>query len=113
MRIPSSQGAECRLDGFFEWMDSPEGGQAIETLGNLLDLMEDVQVDPNQRKLVWPDAGPLNLQHSIAHIQKRYSDFSVEEIEEHLLWWIESGYGPDNCSRSKWMSSKGSPSMGR
>ena len=89
------------LDGFFEWMDSPEGGRAMEVLDNLLDLMEDVQVDPKQRKFVWPDAGPLNFQHSIAHIQKEYPDFSVEEIEGHLLWWIGGGYGPDNCSHKQ------------
>jgi hypothetical protein len=89
------------LDGFFEWMDSPEGRRAMEVLDNLLDLMEDVQVDPKQRKFVWPDAGPLNLQPSIAQIRKEYPDFSVEEIEDHLLWWIESGYGPDNCSRKQ------------
>jgi len=86
------------LDGFFEWMDSPEGERATEVLDTLLDLMEDVQVDPKQRRFVWPDAGQLTLQQSIEHIQKRCPDFSVEEIEGHLLYWIESGYGPDNCS---------------
>ena len=45
------------LDGFFEWMDSPEGERATEVLDTLLDLMADVDVDPKQRRLVWPDAG--------------------------------------------------------
>jgi hypothetical protein len=89
------------LDGFFAWMDSPEGERAQEVLDTLLDLMEDVQVDPKQRKFVWPDAGPLDLQQSIEHIQKQCPDFSVEEIEGHLLFWIESGYGPDNCSQEQ------------
>ena len=48
------------LDGFFAWMDSPEGERAQEVLDTLLDLMEDVQVDPKQRKFVWPDARPLD-----------------------------------------------------
>ena len=89
------------LDGFFEWMDSPEGERATEVLDTLLDLMADVQVDPKQRRFVWPDAGPLTLQQSIEHIQKQCPDFSVEEIEGHLLYWIESGYGPDNCSEQQ------------
>jgi hypothetical protein len=49
------------LDGFFEWMDSPEGERATEVLDTLLDLMEGVQVDPKQRRFVWPDAGQLNF----------------------------------------------------
>ena len=89
------------LDGFFEWMDSPEGERATEVLDTLLDLMADVHVDPKQRRLVWPDAGQLNLQQSIEHIQTQCPDFSVEEIEGHLLYWIESGYGPDNCSEQQ------------
>ena len=86
------------LDGFFAWMDSPEGERAQEVLDTLLDLMEDVQVGPKQRKFVWPDAGPLDLQQSIEHIQKQCPDFSVEEIEGHLLYWIESGYNPEDHS---------------
>ena len=89
------------LDGFFEWMDSPEGERATEVLDTLLDLMADVHVDPKQRRFVWPDAGQLTLQQSIEHIQKQCPDFSVEEIEGHLLYWIESGYGPDNCSEQQ------------
>ena len=89
------------LDGFFEWMDSPEGERATEVLDTLLDLMEGVQVDPKQRRFVWPDAGQLTLQQSIEHIRKQCPDFSVEEIEGHLLYWIESGYGPDNCSEQQ------------
>ena len=86
------------LDGFFEWMDSPEGERAQEVLDTLLDLMEDVQVDVKQRKFVWPDAGALDLQQCIEHIQKQCPDFSVEEIEGHLLYWIESGYNPEDHS---------------
>ena len=74
------------LDGFFEWMDSPEGERAQEVLDTLLDLMEDVQVDPKRRKFVWPDAGPLDLQQSVEHIRKQCPDFMVDEIEGHLLY---------------------------
>jgi hypothetical protein len=86
------------LDGFFEWMDLPEGERATEVLDTLLDLMDDVQVDVKQRKFVWPDARGLNLQQCIEHIQKQCPDFSVEEIEGHLLYWIESGYNPEDHS---------------
>jgi len=77
------------LDGFLEWIDSPEGERATEVLDTLLDLMDDVEVDVKQRLFVWPDAGTLNLRQCIEHIQKQCPDFSVEEIEGHLLYWIE------------------------
>src|SRR4029077_18374563 len=47
------------LDGLFEWMDSPEGQQSIEVRDVLWNLVEDVQLDAKQRKLIWPDAMPL------------------------------------------------------
>jgi len=53
--------------------------------------------------------GPLDLQHSIEHIQKQCPDFSVEEIEGHVLFWIESGYTVrTTVPRSNWRSLKGS-----
>ena len=75
-----------------------EGERATEVLDTLLDLMDDVPVDVKQRQFVWPDAGRLNLQQCIEHIQKQCPDFRVEEIEGHLLYWIESGYNPENHS---------------
>ena len=34
------------VDGFFAWMDSPEGERAQEVLDTLLDLMEEVSGRP-------------------------------------------------------------------
>jgi hypothetical protein len=73
----------------------------MEVFDTLSDLIEDVRLDAKQRKFVWPDAGHLDLQQSIEHIQKQYPDLSSEEIEEHLLYWIEGGYAPDDYSREQ------------
>jgi hypothetical protein len=89
------------LDELVEWRDSPEGERSMEVFDTLSDLMEDVRLDAKQRKFVWPDAECLDLQQSIERIQKQYPDFSREEIEEHLLYWIESGYAPDDYSREE------------
>ena len=89
------------LDDLLEWRDSPEGERSMEVFHTLWGLIEDVHVDAKQRKFVWPDGERLNLQHSIEHVQRQYPDFSGEEIEEHLLYWIESGYAPDNYSRAQ------------
>ena len=63
------------LDGLFDWMDLPEGQQCIAVRDVLWDLLEDVQLDAKQRKLIWPDAEPLDLEQSIQRIQKEYPDF--------------------------------------
>src|ERR1700681_1256204 len=60
------------LDGLFDWMGSPEGQQSIEVRDVLWNLLEDVQLDAKQRKLIWPDAESLDLKQSIQHVQKQY-----------------------------------------
>ena len=89
------------FDELIEWRDSPEGERSMDVFDTLTDLMEDVRLDAKQRKFVWPDAEHLDLLQSIEHIQKQYPDFSGEEIEEHPLYWIESGYAPDDYSREE------------
>ena len=63
------------LDGLFEWMDSPEGQQSIAIRDVLWGLLEHVQLDAKQRKLIWPDAERLDLEQSIRRVQKKYPDF--------------------------------------
>jgi hypothetical protein len=89
------------LDDLLEWRDSPEGERSMEVFDTLSDLIEDVQVDAKQRKFVWPDGERLTLQQSIERTQKHYPDISDKEIEEHLLYWIESGYAPDHYSEAQ------------
>ena len=59
------------LDGLFDWMDSPEGQQCIAVRDVLWDLLEDVQLDAKQRKLIWPVVTPANL--------ARYSGYGGDE----------------------------------
>ena len=89
------------LDGLLDWMGSPAGQQCIAERDVLWDLMEHVQLDAKQRKLIWPDAEPLDLEQSIQRIQKEYPDFPRSEIEEFLLNWIDMGYDPQNYSQAQ------------
>lgn len=88
------------LDGLFEWMDSPEGQNSIAIRDALWDLLEGVQLDAKKRKLIWPEAEPLDLEQSIRRVQKEYPDFPRDEIEEFLLDWIDS-YAPENYSQAQ------------
>jgi hypothetical protein len=89
------------LDGLLDWMGSPEGQQCIAVRDVLWDLMEHVQIDAKQRKLIWPDAEPLDLEQSIQRIQKEYPEFLRGQIEEFLLNWIDMGYDPQNYSQAQ------------
>ena len=95
------------VDGFLEWMGSPEGQQCIEAHDVLWDLLEDVQVDAKQRQLIWPGAKRaarkerLDLDQSVQRIQKLHPVFSRDEVEEFLLDWIDMGYDPENYSQAQ------------
>ncbi len=78
------------LDGLFEWMDSPEGQKSIAIHDDLWELLEHVQLDAKQRKLIWPDAERLDLEQSIQRVQKEHPDFPRDEVEDFLL---NSGLG--------------------
>ena len=88
------------LDGLFEWMDSPEGQKSIAIRDVLWDLLEQVQLDAKQRKLIWPDAERLDLEQSIRRVQKKCPDFPRDEVEEFLLNWLDS-YEPENYSQAQ------------
>jgi hypothetical protein len=88
------------VDGFLEWMGSPEGQQCIEIHDDLWVLLEGVQLDAKQRRLIWPDAERLDLEQSIQRIQKLYPNFPRDEVEEFLLNWIDS-YDPENYSQTQ------------
>jgi hypothetical protein len=86
------------IEGFFEWMDSPEGEKHREIYDALSKLLEDVHLDASERKVIWPDAERLDIEQSVQRIQKRYRDFPRGEIEEFMIDWIDMGYEPENYS---------------
>jgi hypothetical protein len=89
------------IDEFFEWMDSPEGGHYMEISNVIWTLLEDVQLDARQRKVIWPGAQRLDLEQSVQRIQKLHPDFPREGIEEALINWIEMEYAPESYSEAQ------------
>jgi hypothetical protein len=89
------------LEELLEWRDSPEGKQAMEISDVLRLLLTDVQVDAKGRKFIWHDAEQLDLEQSVQRIQKQYPNFPSERIKDYLLYWIETGYAPENYSQAQ------------
>jgi hypothetical protein len=89
------------LEDLLEWRDSPEGEQFAELADTLCDLMEDVQLDAEQRKFIWPDGQHLGIDQSVQRIQKQYPDFRRDWIEEYLIDWMEMDYAPEHYSQAQ------------
>ena len=89
------------FEDLLEWRDSPEGQQFAEFADALCDLMEDVHLDAAQRRFIWPDGKRLDLNQSVAHIQKQYHGFRRDWIEEYLIDWIDMDYAPEHYSRAQ------------
>jgi hypothetical protein len=83
-----------------DWMDSPEGHSSIEVSDILWDLMEDVQLDARQRKIIWPEGKGLSIDQSVDRIHTLYPDFPSERIASFLTSWIEQ-YAPDSYSEEQ------------
>jgi hypothetical protein len=86
---------------FWSWPDSPEDDLWFEMSDTLEVLLKDVGLDARERKLLWPNAGPLDLNKSIRHINQQYPDFPEDKITEFLIFWIEALYVPQGCSDCK------------
>jgi len=87
---------------FWSWPDTPEGQQWIEISDKAEVLLKDVGIDPEERKLIWPDAVRLDLDQSIRRINKQYPCFSADTIKEFLIFWLQAPYVMlDGCSKSK------------
>jgi hypothetical protein len=87
---------------FWSWSDTPEGEQWIEISDKLDVLLKDVGIDPEERKLIWPDAIRLDLDQSIRRINKQYPCFSEDTIKEFMIFWLQAPYAMlDGYSKSK------------
>jgi hypothetical protein len=86
------------LDGFLDWMESPDGEQSMDVMDTVFGLLEDVAVDAKARQLIWPDGQRLSIDESVQRIHAAYSQFPVERIEDRVISWLEMGYVPENSS---------------
>jgi hypothetical protein len=53
------------LDGFSEWMDSPEGELSIEVSDAVWELLETASVDAGKRHIIWEDGEELDIDQSL------------------------------------------------
>ena len=89
------------LEGFLEWMDSPEGELSGDVSDAVWAMLQKADVDANRRKIIWGDGKRLSIPESVQRIHADRPDFPPELIEEHLIGWLEMEYEPPNCSQKQ------------
>jgi len=89
------------LDGFLEWMDSPEGGLSSEVSDAVWTSLEKADVDAKKRKIIWDDGKALSIIESVQRIHADCPDFPLDLIETHLIGWLEMEFAPPNYSQKQ------------
>jgi len=89
------------LEGFSGWMDSAEGELSSEVLDAVWMLLEKVDVDAKNRKIIWEDGKRLSITESVQRIHAGCPDFPLDLIETHLIGWLEMEFAPPASSQEQ------------
>jgi hypothetical protein len=102
MAVTPAWGDETFFDEMAEWWDSPDGSMWLDMLCDLEEVaLKDVGLDARQRKFLWPDVGPLDLDQSARRLNQQYPQFPEDKTKEFLVYWIQQGYVPQGYSESQ------------
>jgi hypothetical protein len=89
------------IEGFLQWMASPEAQRSSEVRDTVWHLLEKADVDAKRRKIIWEDAQRLSITQSVQRIHADYPDLPLELIEEHLIGWLEMEFAPPTYSEKQ------------
>ena len=89
------------IEELFEWMDSPRGQLPDEVREAAWQILEKVDVDAANRKLIWDDGRRLSIDESVQRIHGDYPELPVELIETHLIAWLEMEFAPKTYSQEQ------------
>ena len=85
-------------DAFLEWMGSSEGEHSVYALDLVFAALENADVDPRRRKIVWDDGKRLSIDQSADGIHAaEHPDVPRDLIETHVVGWLE-GFAPESYS---------------
>jgi hypothetical protein len=88
-------------EGLAAWMDSPEGEISSEALDAVWMLLEKVDVDAKNRKIIWEDGKRLSITESVQRIHAGCPEFPLDLIETHLIGWLEMEFAPPTSSQEQ------------
>jgi len=83
------------IEGLMEYMSSPRGQLSDEVREVTWQILEEVDVDAANRKLIWDDGKRLSIDESVQRIHREYPEYPVDLIEARLVAWIEMEFAPE------------------
>lgn len=89
------------IEGLFEYMASPEGQLADEVREVSWQLLEKVDVDAADRKLIWEDGNRLSIDESVQRLHAQCAEYPVDLIESCLTSWLEGEFAPKSYSQEQ------------
>ncbi len=83
------------IEGLMEYMSSPRGQLSDEVREVTWQILEEVDVDAADRKLIWDDGKRLSIDESVQRIHREYPEYPVDLIEARLVAWLEMEFAPE------------------
>jgi hypothetical protein len=83
------------IEGLMEYMSSPRGQLSDEVREVTWQILEEVDVDAADRKLIWDDGKRLSIDESVQRIHQEYPEYPVDLIEARVVSWLEMEFTPE------------------
>jgi hypothetical protein len=83
------------IEGLMEHMSSPRGQLSDEVREVTWQILEEVDVDAADRKLIWDDGKRLSIDESVQRIHQEYPEYPVDLIEARVVSWLEMEFTPE------------------
>ena len=81
------------LARLFQWLDTEEGMISMKAIDDVAAALEGVDLDVEERRIVWPDGKRLTIDQTVKRIQNNTAiDFHV--IESSVICWLEMRFEP-------------------
>lgn len=78
---------------FLDWMKSEDGHASQEALDLVHESLEGADLDPKDRKIIWPDGSRRTVKETADRIAKK-SSLPLPKITGHVIGWLEMGWEP-------------------
>ncbi len=89
------------LEGLMDWMDSPRGQLSNEVREEVWCILEQMDIDAKNRKIIWDDGQQLSISESVERIAQEYRQFPADLIESHLVSFLEMEFAPEHYSQEQ------------
>jgi hypothetical protein len=89
------------IEGLMEYMSSPRGQLSDEVREVTWQILEEVDVDAADRKLIWGDGNRLSIDESVQRIHQEYPEYPVDLIEARVVSWLEMEFTPEGYSQDQ------------